>query len=402
MKTRYGRVIRLEGQINIIKDILLFTYSYQPHPVSPTELALTASRTMYFEYINQLITKFLDRGFDLAHEAKNTENFLRLMKFGYFDAMPEELQEKEEVWPYIWWFTRFQEILEDTGTGLEEAILKGWKWFIDPNQYPAKYGGAMGFANVWESLDAVKKTEFLGSFSIDQQKLGAWASSLKDAKIDFGIGLTKQNEAIGMANMFHSAGMTLDFSHPKVKAPDSTNFSECLLCYEKLKKENSSSEVIHRPVQTACGHVFGYSCLRSWFAKEKCVCPKCYTELDPGTAFIPPIKEVLESADRELKWLQSPIAVENPQEPHDFVSKLALIFEPADEIKEHLSLWSRDEHMLPTEANRLMELGLYLARERLEAVFQKDKAAWRRIGQRQVEVAARMFLVRFLLMVLPQ
>ncbi|KAF1957220.1 hypothetical protein CC80DRAFT_389601, partial [Byssothecium circinans] len=396
----YNNIIRLEGQIMdimSIKFILGFSYRYQPQSTTNIQIALVATREMYFEMIDELENSFLNQGMDLAREARNTENFLRLMKECYFDTMSEEERENPQHWPRIWWFTKLQQILEDEALSLGESMIEGWKWFIDPEQYPAKFAGAKGFMQVWAAPDPATKRTFLESFALDEDSLNAWVSEMKTMKIKFQE--IEDYEVTGAIGEFRARDLLFDVDHPAVRAPTSQDLGTCSLCCELLKADQTGTQLFHRPVQTSCGHIFGYSCLKDWFARDV-ACPDCKRDLFAITC-VPSAREALASCDRGLKWVGPPIKVEGPQEPHDFISKLALIFEPADEIRRHMSFWAKGASTLEVEENRLNEMGLYLARERLEAVVQRDKAAWRRVLQKQVVVGAAAMWKFFLWKIMP-
>lgn len=64
----------------------------------------------------------------------------------------------------------------------------------------------------------------------------------------------------------------LDAWHAEVQNPATQNFSDCPICLPSPNKEKVDCMKEHRSVETVCGRVFGYSCLREWFQKiEDCL-----------------------------------------------------------------------------------------------------------------------------------
>jgi hypothetical protein len=396
----YKRVIRLEGQVITYVRILRFLARYQINFPTATDLLLAGARDRYFDHIEELIGDFLSQGLDLVREAQNTERFINLMSSAYFgDIRDKEERERNHHWPKILWFLALQAILEDENLSVAEVIVKGYEWFLDSEQYPARYGCAEVFSMTWHLLSAERKQQFLQSLTLDKNKLGQFLEGLE--KIDLNQPPFERQEGVGCMLEFKSLDLQLDADHPNVTPPDTArHMPKCQRCDQQLRKDEIGGNAEHRPVQTTCGHLFGYICLRKWFETHP-DCPQCGKELS-GLGYPASAQEVLESCDRELKWIHPPLNFVDAESPNSALEQLALVLEPVAEIQRRLRHWGPYSGGMPWEWARLRDTGAYLARERLRAVMQKRGVRYRQAVRLQVQVGARRLWLDFLERVLPE
>lgn len=399
----YNKIIRLEGQICVAKDILRFVWAYSPKRGDIVEKFLHAARELYCCAIDDLMKNFLDLGIDLVSGARTAGGLVKMMRAEYFPLIEDEEREKEYHWPKILWFQKLQEILENEETSISEALVKGWFWFIDPEQWPCKSVGGANIAEMWTLIDAQEKEEILGGFALDANTLKDWLSGIASDEFDKSVNLqgpfTKCDESNGVVLEFRSLGTLLDIEAPRVTVPSSRHLSKCGSCYEDLKEADIGTDAEHKPVQTVCGHIFGNSCLWKWYIYTG-DCPVCRKDLEETLVVTEP-GDLLESCDRALKWLQPPVPFTVPETPHSFADKLNLLFEPVDDIRNRLSLWGPYADGVVSEWSRLKDLGMYLARDRLAAVVENDVVRYRNVVLLQVQVGARRLWLQFLRRVLP-
>jgi hypothetical protein len=142
--------------------------------------------------IEELVAGYLDNGLDL-NGVRNLEDLVRKVVWRYIDSDSDyEDEEDEDVdggeedqkarnnpWPKILWIQELQTILEDKTRGLEQALVKGWRWFIDREGYSVKTMGLQEYAPGWQELEAVKRARFLEVFKIVARALKRWTSTVE-------------------------------------------------------------------------------------------------------------------------------------------------------------------------------------------------------------------------------
>ncbi|KAF2792616.1 hypothetical protein K505DRAFT_387150 [Melanomma pulvis-pyrius CBS 109.77] len=389
----FNRVVRLEGQIHTAIDIIRFRDQYEG-VTTDTEWTLARARECYFRFVQHLQDEFLETGIDLVGGARNLGSFVRMMQRQYFGRFPDEIRGLDHHWPKILWFQKLQSILEDEKLNIEQALAEGWRWFLDPEQYPSKYynGGIDEFASFWIDLGADQQTKLLERFAIDGAILKGFPDAIK--MYDITTASVKASEAEGLEQEFRGSynDMNLDVIHPEVKTPTSPDESECSICRETFDK----GEADHRAVETICGHVFGYSCLRDWFMKDQS-CPMCREDFQFSKEHMPSPEELLESCDRALRWHDPPCDFQVPSRPHSFLDKLALVFIPANEIRLQLSRQDFDSvYQMRSEWINLRQLALYLARDRMQAVLEDNVQRFGETVELQVQAWARRMWIQFL------
>ena len=195
---------------------------------------------------------------------------------------------------------------------------------------------------------------------------------------------------------FRAQGKTLDVVLPKLVNPARSKFGPCSICDVQLLKENVGTANAHRPVDIRCGHIFGFACIQKYFqGLPRWTCPTCHADLTAAPQHPINPGEVLESCDRVLKWLEAPIQLVVPEAPHSYPNKLALVFEPANDIREHMLHWPPSPEDAYAERFRIDDLVLYLARDRLDAAIKKDVVKYREIVVLQVQAGARRAWLAF-------
>ncbi|KAH7382599.1 hypothetical protein DE146DRAFT_233355 [Phaeosphaeria sp. MPI-PUGE-AT-0046c] len=65
--------------------------------------------------------------------------------------------------------------------------------------------------------------------------------------------------------------------------PDDPSTDTCSICYQPLNSDIAGADAEH-PVQLACGHIFGLSCIDTW-ATFSATCPMCRAGLDFQDAY---------------------------------------------------------------------------------------------------------------------
>ena len=172
------------------------------------------------------------------------------------------------------------------------------------------------------------------------------------------------------AQVFVSQKRILDVLMPLMLNPSTQKLGKCSLCNETLLKEDVGTSKETRPVEILCRHIFHFSCIRKSFtAPDTLICPGCNRNLPAAISHPTTPSEVVESCDKVLRWLDAPAQIILPAEPHPYLAKLALIFEPAQKICENLHNWFNVPTDSYTELLGLSDLVLYLARNRLEAAI---------------------------------
>jgi hypothetical protein len=397
----YRRVIRMEGQIGTHIDIIRFLSRYTTDYSTPVGCTFAQARDEYFAMIGELVAEFLDYDLDLAQEAKHTDDFIDLMvKEVVGRGRKEEERNASYHWPRILWFLKLQTILEDEKRSISEAIVEGWKWFVNVDGYPATYRNAGEVTRWWHANGAEQlKEEFLRNMTVNRERLEALVAGLQDTNMER-LEFVEQ-EIVGCILEFRELGIALDVDHPAVTPPDSARrMPECPVCHVQLKKEEIGSMAEHRPVQTSCGHLFGYVCFRESFQRRG-ECPEC-GNLPIGPMYITSVDELLESCDRELKWLNARAKFQDAESPHSALEKLGLVLEPAEEIRRRLHYWEAHIGGLGLEWAGLKDNGAYLARERLAALIKGSAARYKEAVLMQMQVGARRQWLEFIERVLPE
>ncbi|KAF1833685.1 hypothetical protein BDW02DRAFT_500035 [Decorospora gaudefroyi] len=384
----YTRIIRLEGQILSLVSILKFHLRYAP---SWPDTALTALRLavlpMYFEAIDRLIFH-IDHGIDF-NRARNADGLI------YVARPRPSAVENEDHWPKTLWFAEFQRGFEDDSVSIAEALKRGWEWFMDLDGFPARYTAVKEWALGWHELEAEKRRQFLEVFQIDRDALLGMAREVKGMSLTGPAMLNHEKTSCVVG--FLEQKRPLDVVLPRMVNPSRQKLGECSICKVGLLKEEVGTTKEHRPVEIPCRHIFGASCIKNHFAATKrWVCPACGTnhyavQHHPTTA-----SEVLESCDRLLKWLDPPALVHLPVEPHSYLDKLTLIFEPADAIRKDLHNWNNEPRDSYAEYLRLSDLALYLTRDRLHAAIRGDTDRFREVVAQQVQIGSRIVWLEFL------
>jgi hypothetical protein len=177
---RYTCVIRLEGQVLTLIQILRFRLRHSRYPPDNSlAILIWGPLNAYFTMIDQLVAACLDNGLDM-NGARSADNLIRRVAW-YVDQVSEEDNEVEtaKLWPTMLWFQELQMILEDEKMGLEQALVKGWRWFMNPESYGVRSMGLVEYALGWQGLDAVKQARFLEMFKINAKALKEWTSSVE-------------------------------------------------------------------------------------------------------------------------------------------------------------------------------------------------------------------------------
>jgi hypothetical protein len=295
---------------------------------------------------------------------------------------------------------KLQEIFQDERLSVQEAIVEGWKLFLEPEQYPVKYCGVGDASEVWSIMSAEHQTRFTESLTLNEEKLREMVAQMK--QVDIAWPLFKEEESLGCLHEFNLLGFKLDIDHPALTEPDSARrMPECPICKKILRKAEIGSIAEHRPVQTSCGHLFRNSSIVDAFGRNNDdVCPQCGKRVEgPRHPFSP--GDVMASCDRVLMWVQQPISFEDVESPDSTFEKLLFIFQPADEIRRRMQYWTPYERGVLVEWARMKDTGAYLARERLAATLKGDATRYREVVRRQMQVAARRQWLGFLDDVLP-
>jgi hypothetical protein len=189
---------------------------------------------------------------------------------------------------------------------------------------------------------------------------------------------------------FRAQGRTLDVVLPKRVNPARSKFGPCPICDVQLLREDVGTANEHLPVEIMCGHIFGYGCIQKHFrGLPRWTCPTCHVDLTAAPQHPTRPEEVLESCEKVSKWLEAPMQFVVSEAPHSFLDKLALVFEPADDICEHMLHWLPDPEGTYADCSRINDLMLYLARQRLEAAIKRDVMKHREIVVLQVQAGAR-------------
>lgn len=307
----------------------------------------------------------------------------------YFSQIPTAAQEFNTHWPVILWYQKLQCILENENLSIEQALIEGWHLFIDAEQHAAKekIRGIGEYASLWQELDPDQQAQFLKTFSIDETFLKEWPAQIQT--LDLKNPRIEDIEAAGLERVFtdREHRIRLDINHPQVSQPGTQEFSSCSICYRELAKEEVDGSADHKPVETICGHIFGYSCIRNWFEKER-NCPMCREDFSFAMMHAASPEELLKSCDRTLDWVQPPIYLQIPSRPHSFVDKLALLFRSPDEIRQRIGIFHVDKQGMAMKLRTLQQLGLYLARDRMQAVLEGDVERFREVVELQVQTFA--------------
>lgn len=443
----YNRIIRLEGQIMTITPIQRFLWRYKickreytvdTDPVANaiaaeaytennghnprvtfiedaatlqelmsklklrrTDAFLDAGRMVYFDMIEELVYNFLENGVDLAYNGHNLNSFVLMIRECYLPSLRRQERDEDGLWAKILAFRQLQEILEDEELSPVEAIVKGWNWFVDPRQWPTTSSGRSEYADMWEKLDAQRKQRFLDEFAVDEEKLGAWMSSLSTEA--FCCENVAEEEAEGLKRELDAAGIDLlsELNGPKLAEEALEDGSTCTICGEGYSMKGRETDEAYVPVRvTPCGHVFGWRCLMKpmedhtgdgrcaiWKVR-KCACTSP--------------QDFVDGCDRILRWMQPPVRPHNMDGPHSYVNRLMLKFEPADEIRKRLRYWGPHAKGIVAEMSNLGDLGMYQARERLGAILDRDVRRYQETKVKQAHATAQRLWLQFLVSVLPQ
>ena len=249
---------------------------------------------------------------------------------------------------------------------------------MDIDGFTAKYGGVKGWALGWHELDTKKQEQFLELFKVDANALRTMAKGVEHMSLtDLSLLL---HEDCGCVQSFMAQKRTPDAVTPRMLNPSKQKLNACAICDDPLLKEDVGTNKNHRPVEILCGHVFGSSCIKQHFlAPERWSWPVYDKNLSDAPHHPRTPSEVVESCDRILKWLDAPISIAFPADPHSHLEKLTLIFEPADAIRKNFGNWPAIPQVSYAESLRLQDQALYLARDRLEAVNRGETARYREI-----------------------
>ncbi|KAF2449130.1 hypothetical protein P171DRAFT_427408 [Karstenula rhodostoma CBS 690.94] len=389
------------SRATFIKDDATFEELKAKRKRQMTDAFLDAGRMVYFDMIEELIDRFLNQGVDLAYEGYNLGSFVGMIKRGYLRWLPRKEREREGLWAKIWWLRRLQEILEDEKLSLSEALVKGWQWFVDPEQWPTTSSGRPEYADMWKQLEAERKRTFLDDFAIDEEKLDAWMSGVSTQ--GFCCKNVAEEEGEGLQHEFRAAGadFTSELNVPKLAEEALEDGSTCSICGEGYSLENRGTERSHVPVRiTPCGHVFGWRCLVTPMENHTGDgrCATCNVRMCGCTS----PQDVIDGCDKFLGWLQPPTQLDNTTGPDSYLSRLMLIFKPADEIRRRLRYWVPHASSIAADLSKMGDLGMYQARERLAAVVKKDVSRYRDVVMKQTQATAQRLWLEFLGNVLPQ
>ncbi|KAF7577607.1 HRD1, HRD ubiquitin ligase complex, ER membrane component [Pyrenophora tritici-repentis] len=394
----YTRIIRLEGQILSLISILRFHLRYAAYPADTALSALRlGSLPMYFNAIEELVDH-IEHGMDCSR-VYNAGDLVHLAQKRYFRRVKRQCgareAEKEGHWPKVLWFAELQRILEDEDLSVGEALRCGWEWFMERDGFPAKYGGVGEWVLGWWELDGEKQEEFCEVFDITGEVLKSMAQNVEGMSLRGSEVLSHEKGAC--AQVFVSQKRVLDVLMPLMLNPSKQNLGNCPLCHEALLKKDVGTRNGKRPVEILCGHVFHFSCIKRHFtAPDTWICPGCNRNLLTTLPQPTTPSEVLGSCDKVLRWMDAPAQITLPTEPHSYLAKLALVFEPAQMICDNLHNWFNVPMDSYTELLKFSDLALYLARDRLEAAIRGDVVMFRDIVARQLQVGARIEWLEFL------
>ena len=363
---------------------------------------LDAGRMVYFDMIEELIRTFLNAGIDLAYEGHSLNSFIRLVRRCYLSRLPRVEREKEGLWSKIWWFQRLQDILEDERNSVSQALINGWHWFVNPEQWPTKSSNRKEYTDMWLSLSQERRDQFLDDFSLSEDKLMACISKLSTQ--DFCCENALGEEGVGMKRELRAAGIPItDYLNvPRLAEEALRDGSACSICGEGYGMESTGTEQSHAPVRvTPCGHVFGWRCLmarlNSARSRENGNCTECGVRF---CACVEP-RDLLSGCGEILRWLNPPMELKNTTGPHSFTNKLMLVFEPADEVRKRLKYWQPHGADIGRERAQLRDLGVYLAYERMTAVSERNITGYREAVLKQTYAIAQRLWIEFLDGVLP-
>ena len=352
---------------------------------------------MYFDAVEELINH-IEHGIDCS-QVYNAGDLVRLAQKRYFRRVRRQYgaaeAEKEGHWPRLLWLAELQSILEDECLSVGEALRSGWEWFMDSDGFPAKYGGAGEWVLEWCELETEKQVEFSDIFNVTGEALVSMTRNIEGISLRGPEVLIHEKDAC--AQVFVSQKRILDVLMPLMLNPSTKKLGKCSLCNETLLKEDVGTSKETRPVEILCRHVFHFSCIRKYFAvPDTWVCPCCNENLLTVLSHPTTPSEVLGSCDKVLRWLDAPAQVTLPAEPHSYLAKLVLIFEPAQKTCENFHTWFNVPTDSYAELLSLSNLVLYLARDRLEAAIQGDVARFRDVVARQLQVGAQIEWLEFL------
>lgn len=199
---------------------------------------LDAGRMAYFDVIEELIYKFLNAGLDLTYGGHNLNSFIRVVRQRYLRRLPRAERKKDGLWSKIWWFQHLQGILEDEHTGVYEALVNGWHWFVDPEQWPTKSSNRSEFTNMWTRLSQERRDQFLEGFVIDEERVRAWMSGLSTQ--GFCCENIAEEEGRGLKRELRAAGIELasEMNAPRLAEEALEDGSVCSMCGEGYSVES--------------------------------------------------------------------------------------------------------------------------------------------------------------------
>ncbi|KAF2003773.1 hypothetical protein P154DRAFT_590210 [Amniculicola lignicola CBS 123094] len=385
----YNKVIRLEGQIQAAVSLLKFRIRYAaltPSLILPSPLTNALSR--YFNLIGDFIDDLYD-GVDLAG-ARNADELIDMVTREYlhgFDDIDhgEDMDDKEGFWPIVFWRQTLQCILEDMNLGVEGATMD-------------VYGkGIRDKVTFWHNLDGNAQALFLRHFSLGASMAKRWRAEVRALTLDDPAAPSIEARTLEWEYAVLMPNLKLDVYHPRVDWPTRFDFTQCSICLEGLFPRDIGTRVEHRPVQTICGHIFGHPCLLSWFRKHES-CPMCRTGFEYTMRNKPSPSELLESCDRVLRWqfIVPQNALQMP-EPHSCLDNLATILsEPPYVVRENMGRLTISRDELGQLLGVMRMPGLFLARDRLDAVLRGDVTRYREIVEKQLEELGRREVYSFL------
>ena len=385
----YNRVIRLEGQVHIAAQIIRFRSQYRKI-TQDAEGSLEVACDRYLRSIDNLISRFVDRNLDLASVPTNGDDLVRLVEQNdpsYFLGSSSE--EGDAATPKLLWYQRFQMILENENISVQEALVEGWRYCMDPERWLAKIPSTQAdeYSALWHELGADRQAHFLKKFEINSTDIQSWPN--KAQELDMPDKSKVDAERDGLCNSLRNAGIKLDVHHPQISKPELRDDYTCSICLKNLVGHEIDSSADHRPVQTTCHHVFGYSCLRDWFNSSNWNCPLCREDLLFNQIHDSSPEDILQSCNRALEWTTAPSSFYIPQTPHSHVDKLAMLFRPANEIRLKMPMVHFSNPKASREEDLFYKRLVFLARDRMEAVLEGNVQRFQEVVQIQVQSFAR-------------
>ncbi|KAF2647699.1 hypothetical protein K491DRAFT_723215 [Lophiostoma macrostomum CBS 122681] len=397
----YNKVVRLEGQIAAAVEVIRFRNRWIWYDDGP-QGSLAWARAQYLAAIDHLRLLFLHNDMDLAWGAVNPSSLEDMVGRNYYRVAPHipgGSVRPPHHWKVISFYRRLQQTLEDDTQEIGESLVNGWHLFIDQNEWPVSSDPVTArTARIWHGMSSRDQEVCLRSLSVNGGMVRRWMNELKN--VDLEHTPSAYAEARGLIVEMAKVAPERRFDtiwHPHLVDPSRQDFSDsdCPICYERLQKSDINGRANHRPVQTECRHVFGYSCLREWLGKHES-CPMCRRDFSLSTLHAPSPENTLEGINRMLNNQRPRTMINPPSEPYSYLDDLAGIFGPTHAVKRNFSACRVNAEDFRAESERIRKNRIYLSWERLKAYLAGDRRRYREVVQTQAQLFARRTFLIFM------